>query len=96
MWKEEKEEKESSKQKIASRKWFNEAPESHEQLLKLVLEERILKKKDGKKKKKVLLKESTKTIFHTKEDVAGAKNMEFTENRILEKETESTVIGVQD
>ena len=63
MWKEEKEEKESSKQKIASRKWFNEAPESHEQLLKLVLEERILKKKDGKKKEKNIVERVYKNNF---------------------------------
>ena len=94
MWKEEKEEKESSKQKIASRKWFNEAPESHEQLLKLVLEERILKKKDGKKKKKILLKESTKTIFHTKRRCSRSKKHGIYWEQ--DPWTESTVIGVQD
>ena len=48
------------------------APESHELLLKSVLEEGILKKKDGKRTK-VLLKESTKTIFHSNRRIAGAK-----------------------
>ena len=49
-----------------------------------------------KKRKKYCWKSLQKQFSIPKEDVAGAKNMEFTENRIHEKETESTVIGVQD
>ena len=49
-----------------------------------------------KRRKKYCWKSLQKQFSIPKEEVAGAKSMEFTENRILGKETESTVIGVQD